>query len=185
MIVALLFVSVSLVYGQGAPLAFVTPVTRGSLNKNSLRNNEAKAGIGMIGGRGWDNGDYLTSLSGDEEDRAQSQEDYQEYSERRAAFQTRQEELLKNSPQAQAYMQQRQDQKRKQQQEEYEEDSMLFGGGISVPEGSGGGTRMGHMMAQAKQRMGGPQNQFSTIGGFQQQLLGPLDDDEEEGPPQY
>jgi len=136
----------------------------------------------MIGGRGWDNQDYLSSLSGDDEDRKKSQEDYQDFSERRAAFNARQEEIMK-TPQGQAFMKQRQEQQfRNLQQQQEEQDGLMPENGFpfgEVSEGSGGGTRMGHMMAQAK-RMQGQRSQSNMIGGFQQQLLGPLDDDENE-----
>lgn len=133
--------------------------------------------LGMVGGRGWDNGDFLSSLSGEEEDREKSQEDYQDFSDRRAAFNARQAEIMK-SPQAQAFMKQRQEQQfqhLQQGEQEVFEDGPPFG---DVAAGSGGGTRMGRMMAQAK-HMKGQRGQSNMIGGFQQQLLGPLDDDEE------
>lgn len=136
----------------------------------------------MIGGRGWDNQDYLSSLSGDDEDRKKSQEDYQDFSERRAAFNARQEEIMK-TPQGQAFMKQSQEQQfRKLQQQQAEQDGIMSENGFpfgEVSEGSGGGMRMGHMMAQAK-RMQGQRSQSNMIGGFQQQLLGPLEDEEDE-----
>jgi hypothetical protein len=134
----------------------------------------------MVGGRGWDNSDYLSSLSGDEEDRNKSLEDYEDFSERRAEFNARQAERMQ-TPEAQAFLKRRQEQQFRQLQQEQEEgafsnDDMLFG---KIEEGSGGGTRMGQMMAQAK-RMQGQRGKSNVIGGFQQQFLFPLDDDEEE-----
>ena len=134
----------------------------------------------MIGGRGWDNNDFLSSLSGDEEDRKKSQEDYNDFSDSRAAFNARQAEIMK-TPQGQAFMKQRQQQyqqnlQQEAQQNNISEDEDLF---RNVPEGSGGGTRMGQMMAQAK-RMQGRRGQSGMVGGFNQQLLGPLDDEDEE-----
>lgn len=134
--------------------------------------------LGMIGGRGWDNNDYLSGLSGDEEDRKKSQDDYKDFSERRAAFNARQEEIMK-TPQGQAFMKQMQEQQfRNLQRDELasEEDGPMF---EEFEEGSGGGTRMAQMMAQAK-RMQGRQRGMGMIGGFNQQLLGPLEDDEDE-----
>ena len=144
--------------------------------------------LGMIGGRGWDNNDYLSSLSGDEEDRKNSQEDYQEFSDRRAAFQARQEEIMK-TPRAQAFLKQRQ----QQQQQQHEQEGRLAspdndgmgafgyddGADLFVEESSGGGTRMGRMMAQAKRMQDPRYGPSNTVGGFHQQLLGPLDDEDE------
>lgn len=136
----------------------------------------------MIGGRGWDNNDYLSSLSGDEEDRKNSSEDYRDFSDRRAAFHARQEAIMK-TPEGQAFLKQREEAQFRQlrQQEEglADGDDGDGGDGFAVEESSGGGTRMGRMMAQAKrmqeQRLKSQTNPM--LGGFQQQLLGPLDDD--------
>ena len=134
----------------------------------------------MIGGRGWDNQDYLSSLSGDDEDREKSQKDYQEFSDRRAAFHARQEEIMK-TPQGQAFMKQRQEQQFRNLQEDeqnlFSDDGMPF---EDFQEGSGGGTRMSQMMAQAKRMQGQRGGRNTMVGGIQQQLLGPLDDEEEE-----
>jgi len=134
--------------------------------------------LGMIGGRGWDNNDFLSSLSGDDEDRSKSEEDYKDFSDRRAAFNARQEEIMK-TPQGKAFMKQREEQQfqhleQQQQQQQISEDGNLF---ENISEGSGGGTRMGKMMAQAK-LMQGRRSQSNMIGGFNQQLLGPLDDED-------
>eukprot|EP00536_Pseudo-nitzschia_multiseries_P000985 jgi/Psemu1/300435/fgenesh1_kg.12_\ len=165
----------SVVTGSSASFAFLVPPS------NDVRVLTADSGVKvnrklrMVGGRGWDNSDFLSSLSGDDEEREKSQEDYQEFSDRRAEFNARQAEIMK-TPQAQAFMKQRQEQQFRHLQQEQEgvsEDGIVFG---DVTEGSGGGTRMGRMMAQAK-RMQGQRSQSNMIGGFQQQILGPLDDD--------
>jgi hypothetical protein len=87
------------------------------------------------------------------------------------------------TPQGQAFMKQSQEQQfRKLQQQQAEQDGIMSENGFpfgEVSEGSGGGMRMGHMMAQAK-RMQGQRSQSNMIGGFQQQLLGPLEDEEDE-----
>ena len=146
----------------------------------SNSNNAVGTGLEMIGGRGWDNQDYLSSLSGDDEDREKSREDYQEFSDRRAAFNKRQEEIMK-TPQGQAFMKQRQEQQFRNLQEEeqnpFSEEGLPF---EDFQEGSGGGTRMSRMMAQAKRMQGRPGGRNMMVGGMQQQLLGPLDDEEEE-----
>jgi len=131
--------------------------------------------VEMIGGRGWDNSDYLSGLGGDDDDREKAQEDYKEFSDRRATFISRQTEIMK-TPHGQAFLKQQQlMQKPKQQSSEamdFTEENF---------EGSGGGTRMGRMMVQAK-RMQNKVNQGSVIGGFNPETLFPLDneDDDEE-----
>ncbi|VEU40389.1 unnamed protein product [Pseudo-nitzschia multistriata] len=136
----------------------------------------------MVGGRGWDNDDFLSSLSGDEDERKKSREDYDDFSDRRASFNARQAEIMK-SPQAQAFMKQRQEQQMRYLEEEQGQGDLSGDGtflGGDVPEGSGGGTRMGRMMEQAK-RMQGQRGQSNMIGGLHhQQLLGPLDEDDDE-----
>jgi hypothetical protein len=136
----------------------------------------------MVGGRGWDNSDYLSSLSGDRDDRESHKEAYQEFSDRRAAFLERQEEYLKNSPQAQAFLQQRQ----QQEQADFPNGSVVGidnddDDEIVYQESSGGGTRMGRMMAQAKRMHGSRRHRnLGGAGGFAQKLAVPLDYDEEE-----
>ncbi|KAG7347943.1 hypothetical protein IV203_016648 [Nitzschia inconspicua] len=138
------------------------------------------------GGRGWDNNDYLSSLSGDDEDREDSTKQYQEFSERRAAFQQRQEEYFKNAPQAaQAFLLQRQ-----QQEESRLEEGAMLGddlddlfGGDGFEETSGGGTRMSRMMAQAQRMQQLRQNPMTGgtgVGGFSPKLAVPLDYEEQD-----
>jgi hypothetical protein len=131
----------------------------------------------MAGGKGWDNADYLGGLGGDEEDRRKAEEDYQDFQERRAAFDERQGEYLKNSPQAQAFLKQQQQQ---QQNMGNRDDPGDFGDNMQddfskLEPGSGGGSRMAQMMAQAK-RMQQPQQRNDMF----EQKFAPLDDDIEE-----
>ncbi|KAL3895549.1 MAG: hypothetical protein SGARI_007416, partial [Bacillariaceae sp.] len=134
----------------------------------------------MVGGRGWDNQDYLGSLSGDEEDREKETKKYEDFSASRAAHKKRQEELLKNCPQAQAFLQQRQ-QQQDQMQQPMQDDGFGFDGfdEEEIEEGSGGGTRMARMMAQAKRMQGGrnPMAGGPAVPGFQQKLIVPLEFD--------
>jgi hypothetical protein len=158
------------------------------VQQQQLRSPLSSLSMAGGGGRGWDNNDYLSSLSGDEDDREQSREAYQDFSERRAAFQQRQQEYYKNAPkEAQAFLQQR----LQQEQERMLEDGAIMGGGEDdsweleeeLKEGSGGGTRMSHMMAQAKRMQSGRGNPIiGGVGpsGFVQKLAVPLDLEQEE-----
>lgn len=123
----------------------------------------------MVGGRGWDNQDYLSSLSGDEDDREKVQEEYQDFSDRRAAFLERQEKILK-TPRGQAFMKQQQDLQAQRMAEgvdnsgnnSKEDDGNDF---VNISETSEGGTRMSQMLAQA-QRMKA-QQRAGRMGGMQ------------------
>ena len=129
----------------------------------------------MVGGRGWDNDDYLSGLGGNEEDRRKVQEDYEDFAERRAAFEDRQKELMKNS-EAREFFKRQQQQQQQSMDGGFDDDSF----GDSMPDiqpGSGGGSRMAQMMAQAK-RMGQPQPKDMMFG--LQQKFAPLDSEEEE-----
>ena len=127
----------------------------------------------MVGGRGWDNGDYLSGLSGDEEDRKKIEDDYQDFHERRSAFQERQREYLEKSPQARAFLEQQQAQPMGDRDGLINEDMDPFEEFGNLQAGSGGGTRMAQMMAQSK-RMQQPR---SSSPMFQQKLAVPLEDD--------
>lgn len=130
----------------------------------------------MVGGRGWDNADYLSGLSGDNEDRQKAAEDYQEFSDRRRAFMDRQKDIMK-SPEGRAFLEKQQ--KQQQQQQQQRDQDLQPGSGdeaINVTPGSGGGSRMAHMMAQAK-RMKDMQEQMG-IGIFEQKFAVPLDEDD-------
>lgn len=150
----------------------------------------------MAGGRGWSNDDFLSSLSGDDGEREKAQDDYQEFSDRRAAFLERQGEILK-SPQGQAFVRQQQQRQQEQQQrvgtttadDEGVDETGAAGFSLDSPvePGSGGGTRMRHMMAQAKRmqdaRQRNPMTNSGGLGavdGFQQKLIVPLDYEEED-----
>ena len=132
----------------------------------------------MVGGRGWDNSDYLSGLSGDSDDRQKAAEDYQEFSDRRRAFLDRQKEIMK-SPQGRAFLEKQQQQQQQGGDDELPGNSPMPGDEIiNVTPGSGGGSRMAQMMAQA-QRMKAMQDQMG-VGFFEQKFAVPLDDEEED-----
>ena len=173
---------VTAIFCSSVSSAFVVSTSNNAVDLSvGARARATSVSLGMIGGRGWDNQDYLSSLSGDEEDREKSEKDYKDFSDRRAAFNARQGEIMK-TPQGQAFMKQRQEQqfrnlKEEEQQSLFSEDGLPFEG---FTEGSGGGTRMSQMMAQAKRMQGRRGGRNMMMGGSQQQLLGPLEDEEEE-----
>ena len=178
--------------------AFVlnTPITSNNAAAIALTKNVHKTNtmmrrpvsvvvVGMVGGRGWDNSDYLSGLGGSDEDKNKAQEDYKEFSDRRAAFLSRQGEIM-SSPQGKAFLmkQQQREQQQLKQQQQMQEDSYEDREVNFASKGSGGGTRMGRMMAQAKrmqdqQRSQGGNNMMGG-GGFNHHISSPLDDDDED-----
>jgi hypothetical protein len=65
----------------------------------------SRSRLGMIGGMGWGNDDYLSSLGGSDEEKKQAREGYDEFKETREAFILRQKERM-NSPSGQKFLQQ-------------------------------------------------------------------------------
>jgi len=61
--------------------------------------------LAMIGGMGWGNDDYLSSLGGSDEEKKEAKERYDEFRETREAFIIRQQERM-NSPSGQKFLQQ-------------------------------------------------------------------------------
>jgi hypothetical protein len=149
----------------------------------------------MVGGRGWSNDDFLSSLSGDDDEREQAREQYQDYSDRRAAFAERQGEILK-TPQGQEFVRRQQERELRQLQQQQQQsspdadgqdgldDGFIMDGGV-VEQGSGGGTRMARMMAQAKRMQEQQRKPMMGAGGmggggFAQKLIVPLDFENDE-----
>ncbi|KAL3934403.1 MAG: hypothetical protein SGBAC_009877 [Bacillariaceae sp.] len=132
----------------------------------------------MVGGRGWDNGDYLSGLGGDEDDREKVQEEYQDFHKRRNAFQERQREYLEKSPQAREFLQQQQAQQMGNRDDIADENDNPFDEYSNLQVGSGGGSRMAQMMVQAK-RMQQPKENNPML---QQKLAIPLDYDASDPP---
>jgi hypothetical protein len=130
--------------------------------------------LAMVGGRGWDNNDYLNGLGGDDDDRQKATEEYQEFSRNRQAFLNRQKEVMK-TPQGRAFLEARGGTP---QQNDRFDSNLPKDPIMDVKPGSGGGSRMAHMMAQAEQmkKMG---QMNSMMGGFEQKFAVPLDDDED------
>ena len=145
--------------------------------------SSSRTELGMVGGRGWDNDDFLNGLSGDDSDRQKATEDYQDFSRNRQAFLNRQKEAM-NTPQGRAFLEARGGGSRSgipQSQDQMglnndlgPNDPPVF----DVKPGTGGGSRMAQMMAQAEQmkKMG---RMNSMMGGFEEKFAVPLDDDEE------
>ena len=131
----------------------------------------------MVGGRGWDNSDYLSGLSGEDEDREKAAEDYQDFSERRKAFMERQQEIMK-TPQGQAFLEQQQ-QRNKVPMDDFGSNDGFEDDLANITPNAEGATRMAQMMAQAK-RMQRMQQGGGGMIGFEQKFAVPLDDDEDE-----
>merc|ERR1719253_16764 len=154
---------VCLVVNSGATLAFLSSATCTCTGRISIN-------VGMIGGRGWTNDGYLSGLCGDEDDRNKAQEDYKEFSDRRAAFLSRQSEIMK-TPKGQEFLKQQQQQEQRMQQN-FDDESEL---NVDDYEASGGGTRLMRLMAQGNRNLNERKN--GRLGGINHQRLDPLHDD--------
>jgi hypothetical protein len=71
--------------------------------------------LAMVGGKGWENSGYLDSLGGNDQDREQAKQEYNQFKENREAFTKRQQERI-NTPGGQGFLRQQQLQQRRQQQ---------------------------------------------------------------------
>lgn len=130
----------------------------------------------MVGGRGWDNDDFLSGLSGGDEERQKAADEYREFSENRKAFMDRQQEIMK-TPQGREFLQKQQ----QQQMARDMDDGPPFPDSPDIPQplpGSGGGSRMAQMLTQAN-KMKQMQQELKEMG-FEQKLAVPLDDDEDD-----
>jgi len=125
-------------------------------------------------GRGWDNENFLDSLGGSDEDIDRANKEYKSYANRRQAFQERQAQYAQTEAgkKAMQYLQ-----GREQQSPEHDD------GDISREPASrhGGGPRIAAMMQQAQRQeeQSNTSSQGMMIGGFEQKLAVPLDDDDE------
>jgi hypothetical protein len=134
--------------------------------------------VQMVGGRGWDNSDFLSGLSGGDEDREKVNDDYDDFSQRREAFEARQNEIMK-TPQGKAFL------------EKQQQSRMMAGNDFgaddrddnedefaNIKPGTGGGSRMAQMMARAQKMQ--ERQAFEMRMGLEQKFAIPLDDDDEE-----
>ena len=146
----------------------------------------------MVGGKGWDNNNYLDGLDGSEEDRELSNEQYKEEAEARNAFMERQRERM-NNPATKKFMEQLQKQREAGNTSGY---GMSVGAGVDggmddfdnnmpTPNSIHGGSRFSSMMSKSKQMqqqgrggMMGRGGMPPGMGGFlEQKFAVPLDDD--------
>jgi hypothetical protein len=129
----------------------------------------------MVGGRGWDNDNYLSGLSGDDGDREKATEEYHDFSKNRQAFLDRQTEIM-NTPQGRAFLDARRGTV-SQPNDDRNDRSSPNDPILQVKPGTGGGSRMAQMMAQAEQ-MKKMRKVNPMMGGFEQKFAVPLDDDD-------
>jgi hypothetical protein len=151
------------------------------LQPKTTRRLSSAAMVGGGGGKGWDNASYLDNLGGDENDRQEATQKYQEFSEARASFMERQQkhaEQMSQTEKGRKFLAQYQ----KQQQEKGMDDDASLLGEDEIVVGSGGGTRMAAVMARARQQQQGKSGAFPRgMQQFEQKLAIPLYEDEEEG----
>uniref|UniRef100_A0A7S2EMM6 Cathepsin propeptide inhibitor domain-containing protein n=1 Tax=Trieres chinensis TaxID=1514140 RepID=A0A7S2EMM6_TRICV len=142
------------------------------------RSGSCSAGkIDMVGGRGWENGNYLESLGGDDDDQKEANEKYEEFHQSRQAFLERQKKIM-DTEQGKRFMQQRMQQESDQRMTPEWDGMMMEGveqtmgvveGGEGFEFGSGGGSRMrnlmmksGQMQANKRKQEGGMNDEDQT-----------------------
>lgn len=182
------------------------PVTSANIGRSSpttttatITTTQSSVVVLFVGGKGWENNDYLDSLGGNQEDRKQAREGYEEFHKSRQDFLKRQQERM-NTPQGKKFMEQQQQQQQQggnrgnswlEDGNGDDEDEYSFGGPVDDYDNIGessGGSRLRDMMQKAKQRQ--RQQQRGTgapdpYAGLQQKFIVPLDDEDEENKDEY
>lgn len=137
----------------------------------------------MVGGKGWENQNFLDSLGGDEGDRADAAEDYKDFKESRAAFMERQKKIMEN-PQAIKFMQERAKRDimsgdNNSDDEPINMDNMMMDpfGNDEANVGSGGGTRFRRMMGVSRLQQ---QRQQQKEEGLSPDQFNMFEDDDKE-----
>ena len=137
----------------------------------------ADQSLAMIGGKGWGNDDFLSSLGGSDEEKQEAKEKYDEFKETRESFNKRQQERLE-SPAGQQYMQ---DMMSNQKQGMNRNNDSESDGGFFEDMGFGstseGGSRFENMTIQANAKKSG---RFAAMNQFEQKFASPLDDEGDE-----
>jgi hypothetical protein len=156
-----------------------------SCNHKIVRATRPKCSLTRIAaGGGWGNDDFLSSLGGNDEERDDEREKYNEFKSTREAFDERQRDKME-SPAGQKFMQQQRESMAQQQQarEALNRDDGDSTGEFFQDLGmenfpSEGDSKFGNMMRQASgSGMGG--GPFMDVG-FEQKFAIPLDDEEGE-----
>ena len=128
------------------------------------------------GGMGWGNNDFLSSLSGDSDDRDEETKKYNEFKDARESFEERQRERM-NSSAGQKFMQQQNLAKQRGGNQHVDSEGNFFedmGFGDIPQEGSA--SRFGSMMRQASARAQGNQPGMGNPIEFEQTFAVPLDE---------
>jgi len=140
--------------------------------------------LAMIGGRGWGNDDFLSSLGGSDDEKQEAKEKYDEFKETREAFIERQQQRM-DTPAGKKFMQDMQNQQQGAglKKSDLDSDGGFFEdmgfGQLPNEGGSGkGGTRFDHMMRQAAAKKNGQSGipGMDSFQQFEQKLVVPLED---------
>lgn len=129
---------------------------------------------------GWGNNDFLSSLSGDNDDREEETQKYVEFKEAREAFEDRQRERM-SSPAGQKFMQQQNLANERMGSQPVDSTGNFFEDmGFSEMPLEDSSSRFSVMMRQASARMEGNQPGIGNPTGFEQTFAVPLDEMESE-----
>jgi hypothetical protein len=134
-----------------------------------------------VGGKGWENNNYLDSLSGNDADRERAQQEYQEFQDSRQAFLHRQQ-ARRQTPEGQRFLREQQ-QQRMQQQSSFDDDDDGTGDFFAQLGESSGGSRFRKVLQQAQRQQQQQKSRRTTFidpaTGLEMKFAVPLDEDEE------
>jgi hypothetical protein len=165
-----------------------TTHSRSSSSSTTRTTRTTKLPMVAGGGKAWDNANYLDALGGNEEEITEAAEVYQEFSKSRSAFMARQKEyaesMSKTEAGRKALAQYQAMMEARNRDDDDEDDDGGSNDALADLIGSGGGSRLGHMMQKAKQHQNrksqGPMSSSMKQFGFEQKFAVPLDDEDEE-----
>lgn len=135
-----------------------------------------------VGGKGWENNNYLDSLGGNDQDREKAQKEYQDFHTSRQAFLKRQEERSQ-TPEGQKFLQQREQQQQQKSFNDYSSDDDGEGDFFANLGDSSGGSRFRRLMQQAQRKDQQASKRTSFIDpatGLEMKFAVPLEEDSDE-----
>lgn len=136
-----------------------------------------------VGGKGWENNNYLDSLGGNDEDREKAQQEYSEFHASRQAFLKRQNER-RQTPEGQKFLrqqEQQQDEKRRQYNSNNNNNEDGEGDFFANLGDSSGGSRFRRLMQQAQRNEKSNQRTsfIDPATGLEMKFAVPLEEDED------
>ncbi|GAX15913.1 hypothetical protein FisN_UnNu064 [Fistulifera solaris] len=143
-----------------------------------LQSSQHHSTLLFVGGKGWENNNYLDSLSGNEQDREKAQQEYREFHDSRQAFLQRQQQRSQ-TPEGQRFLREQQQQQRAQQSSNNFADDDGTGDFFAQLGESSGGSRFRKVMQQAQRQQQKSRTTFiDPATGLEMKFAVPLDDED-------